>query len=272
MLLDHDMSQVPNSSRKCITLLSWNINGIRAAKRKGFQEWFLRELPDILCLQETRAQMHQIPHDLFAGAGYYSSWFPAKRPGYGGTAVVSRLKPRAVEFGIGDAALDTEGRALTVHFDTISVLNCYVPNGNAGEGRFARKLAFYDRLVSKCEHMRHLARAFVVCGDFNTAHQELDLALPGPNRKRSGFMPEERRWIDRLIDAGFVDTFRYRYPLAAGRYTWWANTYNARARNVGWRFDYVFMGRDQLARLDSAFTLPEVMFSDHCPVGVTLNP
>ncbi|MEA3335976.1 MAG: exodeoxyribonuclease III [Chloroflexota bacterium] len=255
-----------------LTLLSWNVNGIRAVAKKGFPDWLAEAAPDILCLQETRAEAHQVPADIREYAGYHTYWNPSKtRKGYSGTGLMTRQKPLSVTFGLGINEFDQEGRTIIAEYPTFTLLNCYFPNGSRDHSRVPFKLAFYDAFLNKCEDIRGEDKAVIFCGDVNTAHREIDLANPRSNRKTTGFLPEERIWIDQVTAAGYVDTFRHFYADVAGQYTWWSMPTRARARNVGWRLDYFFIVEEAMDRVVDAFILPDVLGSDHCPVGMTLK-
>ncbi len=257
--------------QKTLTLLSWNVNGIRAAHRKGFLDWFDRATPDVLGLQETRAEEKQLPKSLAQPEGYAAFWNPSRRKkGYSGTGLLSQVEPLEVQFGLEVEAFDQEGRTLIARYPTFTLLNCYFPNGGRDLSRVPFKLAFYDAFLEKCESLRARGQGVIFCGDVNTAHQEIDLANPKANQKHTGFLPQERAWIDQVVEAGYVDTFRHFYPDLAEQYTWWSMPTRARERNVGWRLDYFFVARELLERVKAAFILPEVMGSDHCPVGIEL--
>ncbi len=252
-----------------ITLLSWNVNGARAVLGKGFLDWLAQAQPAILGLQETRAEVEQLPPALAQPEGYHAYWNASRRKrGYSGTALLTRLKPEAVQFELGAPEFDTEGRTIIAHFPTFTLLNCYFPNGGRDASRVPYKLAFYRAFLDVCEHFRAEGRAVIFCGDVNTAHREIDLANPRENREHSGFLPEERAWMDTFIAAGYVDTFRHFHPGATGAYTWWSVPTRARERNIGWRLDYFFVAQEALSRVTEAFILPNVPGSDHCPVGI----
>ncbi len=254
-----------------LTLLSWNVNGIRAVAKKNFLPWLVETNPDILCLQETRAEAAQLPPELVRPEGYHTTWHSAEKKGYSGTALFSRPEPLETALDLGVDSFDHEGRLVIARYPTFTLLNCYFPNGGRDHGRVPFKLAYYEAFLEKCEGLRAAGHAVVFCGDVNTAHREIDLANPRTNQNTTGFLPEERAWMDRLIAAGYVDTFRHFHPDWEGQYTWWAAWAGARARNVGWRIDYFFVAREMLDRVEAAFILPEVMGSDHCPVGVRLK-
>ncbi len=255
-----------------ITLLSWNVNGIRAVHKKGFLDWLAEVDPDILCLQETRAGEDQLPAKLAQPDGYRGYWNGARRKkGYSGTGLLTRAEPLSVEFGLGIEEFDQEGRTIIATYPTFTLLNCYFPNGGRDHKRVPFKLAFYDAFLEKCERLRAQGQAVVFCGDVNTSHREIDLARPKDNQKTTGFLPEERAWIDQAVEAGYVDTFRHFYPDLEGQYSWWSVPTGARARNIGWRLDYFFVAEEVLDRVAEATIMPEVMGSDHCPVGIQLK-
>ena len=255
-----------------LTILSWNVNGIRAISKKGFLTWLHEMAPDILCLQETKADEAQLPAELAQPEGYYTFWNSAKsRKGYSGTALFSREKPLAVEYDLGLEAFDQEGRLIIARYPNFTLLNCYFPNGGRDKGRVPFKLSYCEAFLEKCEQLRALGEPVIFCGDVNTAHCEIDLAHPKTNQTNTGFLPEERAWLDQVVAAGYVDTFRQRNPDLAGQYSWWSMVTRARERNVGWRLDYFFISPELQEQVADAFILPEVMGSDHCPVGLKLN-
>jgi exodeoxyribonuclease-3 len=255
-----------------ITLVSWNINGARAIHQKGFLEWLEVASPDILGLQETRAEEGQLPSALAQPEGYRGYWNASRRKkGYSGTAILTQLEPIEVSYGLGIEEFDQEGRTIVAHYPDFTLLNCYFPNGGRDLSRVPFKLAFYDAFLAFCEELRGQSRPVIFCGDVNTAHNEIDLARPSSNSNTTGFLPEERAWIDRVVEAGYVDTFRHFYPDLSEQYTWWSMPTRARERNVGWRLDYFFVTPDLLDRLVDAFILADVMGSDHCPVGLRLK-
>ena len=260
----------PESSNS-ITLMSWNVNGIRAVQKKGFLEWLAEAAPDVLCLQETRARPDQLEPVLTEPEGYSAHYNPAERAGYSGTAIFSRMAPISVSTGVGEARFDDEGRTTIAQYDDFSVVNCYFPNGGRDHARVPFKLEFYEAFMEFCESLRVDGRGVIFCGDVNTSHQEIDLARPGPNKKRTGFLPEERAWMDRVVEAGWVDTFRLIHPDEPDRYTWWHQMSGARQRNVGWRLDYFFVSPELKDRVLDAFILDDVLGSDHCPVGLKLR-
>jgi exodeoxyribonuclease-3 len=253
------------------TFLSWNVNGVRAIYKKGFLSWLAQATPDILCLQETKAEESQLPVDLARPAGYHAFWNSAQRKGYSGTALITREEPLSVQFGLGLEEFDQEGRTIIAEYPAFTLINCYFPNGSRDHSRVPFKLAFYDAFLEKCEQLRKRGQPVVFCGDINTAHSWIDLANPQSNQKTTGFLPEERVWLDKVVEAGYVDTFRHFYPEATGQYTWWSMPTRARERNIGWRLDYFFVGSEFMEHVTAAFILPEVMGSDHCPVGLQIQ-
>ena len=259
-------------NRESITLLSWNVNGARAAHRKGFLDWLAATDGDIICLQETRAEESQLPAAMAQPAGYRGFWNPSRsKKGYSGTGLLTQLEPLSVECGLGIKEFDQEGRTITARYPTFTLINCYFPNGGRDHRRVPFKLAFYAAFLERCETLRAQGEAVIFCGDVNTAHKEIDLTHPNSNAKTTGFLPEERAWVDQLVALGYVDTFRHFHPDATEVYTWWSMPTRARARNVGWRIDYFFVVEKMLDRVIDAFITPNVMGSDHCPVGLRLQ-
>jgi len=251
-------------------LISWNVNGIRAASAKGYSEWFKKYNPDILCVQETKAQIDQLEESLANPDGYYSFWNSADKKGYSGTATFSRIEPRTVKPDMDNENFDGEGRVILTEFDEFMLYNIYFPNGKRDLSRVDYKLKFSDKVLELCEEHKKHGKKIIICGDFNTAHKEIDLKNAKSNQKNTGFLPEERAWIDKFISHGYVDTFR-NFNKEPGNYTWWSYMFNARAKNVGWRIDYFFITENLLPNLKDAFILPEVMGSDHCPLGIELE-
>ncbi len=255
---------------KELKILSWNVNGIRAVRRKGFLEWLYKESPDILCLQETKARPEQLDADLIKPAGYHVCWNHPERKGYSGVAVFAKEKPLDIRYDFGSSGLDLEGRVIIAEYPGFTLLNIYFPNGKSGQERLDYKMAFYDVFLQYADSLKSKDKKLVICGDVNTAHREIDLARPKENSKVSGFLPKERAWIDKFIAHGYVDTFRH-FDKRPNQYTWWDMKSGARARNVGWRIDYFFVSDNLLPSVTNAFILPEVMGSDHCPIGITLK-
>ena len=256
--------------KKSVRILSWNVNGIRAAAKKNFLPWLKDGSPDILCVQETKAMPTQVPPELRYFPGYHIDWNSAERPGYSGVATFSKEKPLSVAKGFGVSRFDSEGRVLQTEYSEFTLLNIYFPNGKSGDERLNYKMDFYDAVLAHFLKLRKKKKKLVICGDVNTAHQEIDLARPKENQTVSGFLPKERAWIDRLLENGFVDTLRV-FNQEPGQYSWWDMRTGARERNIGWRIDYHFISEDLKPNLKEAFILPEVTGSDHCPVGIVLK-
>jgi exodeoxyribonuclease-3 len=254
-----------------LTLLSWNVNGVRAIHKKGFLSWLDETTPDVLCLQETKAAESQLPSELAQPAGYHTFWNSAQRKGYSGTALLTREAPLSIQFGLGLEEFDQEGRTIIAEYPLYTLINCYFPNGSRDHNRVPFKLAFYDAFLDKCEQLRKRSQPVIFCGDVNTAHNEIDLTHPKTNQKTTGFLPKERAWLDQVVETGYVDTFRHFYPDLPEQYSWWSMPTRARERNVGWRLDYFFVAQELLGYVTDAFILPEVMGSDHCPVGLRLQ-
>ena len=251
-------------------LISWNINGIRAGDKKGLFDWFKAESPDILCLQEIKAKVNQIPPHLKNTPGYNVYFNSAERPGYSGVATYSKIKPINIKNGFGIEKFDNEGRTLITEFKDFVLFNIYYPNGKKNEDRLNYKLDFYDTFLSYADNVKAEGKNIVVCGDFNTAHREIDLSHPKQNEKISGFLPVERAWIDTFIDHGYIDTFRH-FNKEPNQYSWWSMRTVARQRNIGWRLDYFFVNKEFIKNVKNAFIMQDVMGSDHCPVGIEIE-
>lgn len=251
-------------------LVSWNVNGIRAVEKKGFVEWLQTATPDVLCLQETKAHTEQLSESLLHPLDYQSYWEYPERKGYSGVAVFSRSMPLEVARGFGIDRFDAEGRVLVSKYSSFTLFNVYFPNGKMNDERLQYKMDFYEAFLEHLMGLLAVGERVVVCGDYNTAHTELDLSHPKENVKVSGFLPKERDWMDRLVEAGFVDSFRL-FNKEGGNYTWWDMRTRARERNIGWRLDYFFVSQNFIGNVTDAGILPDVYGSDHCPVTLTLN-
>lgn len=249
-------------------LISWNVNGLRAVHKKGFLTWLLAEKPDICCLQETKAHLEQLPEELKQIDGYHPFFSSAERKGYSGVALYSRVKPGRISYGMGIERFDREGRLIQADYKNFTLFNVYFPNGGMSEERLRYKLEFYDAFLEYALSLKQ--KNIVVCGDVNTAHTEIDLSRPRENQHISGFLPVERKWIDKFIAAGFTDTFRM-FNSEPGNYTWWDYKTSSRDRNVGWRIDYFFVSKAMEKRVKGASILNQVVGSDHCPVGLELK-
>ena len=252
-------------------LISWNVNGIRAVAKKGFLEWMQKESPDILCLQETKAHPDQLGFELTHIEGY-DAYFSSSRvkKGYSGVVTYTKKEPIYTQEGFGIEKFDQEGRTMVTEFEDFILFNVYFPNGKASPERLMYKMEFYEAFLVHIEKLRKKGKKIVFCGDVNTAHHPIDLARPKDNEKISGFLPMEREWMDRVVAKGYMDTLREFHP-EPNLYSWWSLRSAARARNVGWRIDYFFVVESLKSKLKDAFTMPEVMGSDHCPVGVELE-
>ena len=247
--------------------ISWNVNGLRAVVKKGFEDIFAAFDADCVCLQETKLQEGQI--DL-TFPGYESYWSYAEKKGYSGTAIYSRIAPISVTGGIGIPEHDTEGRVVTLEFDNYYLVCVYTPNAQDGLKRIEYRMAWEDAFREYLCSLDKL-KSVIVCGDMNVAHNEIDLKNPGPNRGNAGFSDEERGKFGELLAAGFTDTFRHLYPDTRDAYSWWSYRGGARERNVGWRIDYFLCSNRVSDKIEKAFILPEVMGSDHCPVGLEID-
>jgi len=248
-------------------IISFNVNGLRAILKKGFKEWFERQKPDVLCLQEIKANKNQInPEEFLNLEGYNYYWNSAERKGYSGVLVLSKGKCEDVGFGIGIEKFDNEGRLIRLKYPDFTLFNVYFPNGKSNEERLQFKLDYYDAFLELCEGLRGRGEELIITGDFNTAHREIDLANPKANKKYSGFLPVEREWLDKLSQKGYVDTFRHFYPKKPEMYTWWTYRFNARKKNVGWRIDYFFVTEGLIDRVQGSSILSDVYGSDHAPI------
>ena len=255
---------------KEIEILCWNVNGIRAVERKGFLNWLSQKSPDILCLQETKAQPGQISPEVQQPPGYYTYWNFPQRKGYSGVATFSKEEPISVENGFGIKQFDVEGRVVITKYPQFTLFNIYFPNGKMSQERLRYKMDFYDAFLDFINPIKARDENLVICGDFNTAHKEIDLARPKENENISGFLPMERAWMDKFVAHGFIDTFRY-FNKEPNHYTWWSLRTRGRERNIGWRLDYMFVTENLLDLVTEASILSQVIGSDHCPVGIKLS-
>ncbi len=248
-------------------LISWNVNGLRAIYKKGFEDVFKKLNADMFCIQETKMQEGQIELNL---DGYYKYFNYAERKGYSGTAVFTKLKPLNVSYGIGKEEHDKEGRVITLEFEKFYLINCYTPNSGRELARLNYRMEWEDEFRKYLKKLDKI-KPIIMCGDLNVAHNEIDLKNPKSNRKNAGFTDEERGKIDTLLKSGFTDTFRKIYPDKEGCYTWWSYMFNARANNAGWRIDY-FITSDRISsKIKDAYIYSEIMGSDHCPIGLEIN-
>lgn len=251
-------------------LISWNVNGLRAAMKKGFLELLLEQKFDIVCIQETKVSPDKLPREAKNIPGYYNYFVSAEQSGYSGVGIFSKKKPLKLETGMGIEKFDREGRFLRADFEDFILMNIYFPNGKASLERLGYKMNFYEAFLDYANSLKTEGKRLVICGDVNTAHKELDLARPKQNEMISGFLPEERAWMDKFLAAGYLDTFRMFNP-EGGNYSWWSMRTGARKRNVGWRLDYFFISEKLRENVKSAPIYSDIMGSDHCPVGLELE-
>lgn len=252
-------------------IVSWNVNGLRSLVKNGYWESFLKETkPDIFCLQEIKASPEQLSKEMLSPAGY-SAFFSSSqvKKGYSGVALYSTTEPLSVIYGMGIKEFDQEGRLVGAEYEDFWLINAYFPNGGQGPHRIDYKLRFYDAFFSFVEKLRK-KKPIIFCGDVNTAHEEIDLARPKENEESTGFLPEERAWIDEVISAGYIDSFRHFHPHTKDAYTYWDMVTHARERNVGWRIDYFFIAQEFMKRVKKADIYPDIYGSDHCPVSITI--
>ena len=253
-----------------MNITTWNVNGMRAALKKGCYDWAIKHDTDVLCLQEIKAFPEQIPEDFRDLPQYHATWNSAKKGGYSGVLTYSRQKATEIRLGLGIEEFDGEGRAIRHKFNDFYLYNVYFPNGQRGQDRLDFKLNFYAALLEECNQLHAQGENIVITGDFNTAHKEIDLANPKENEKTSGFLPIERAWIDKYISSGFKDAYRELYPDKV-EYTWWTYRFKARERNIGWRLDYFLVSDSLMARVKDVKILHDVYGSDHCPVTLILE-
>ncbi len=252
-------------------LLSWNVNGLRAVAKKGAFGSVFEINPDILCLQETKAHPEQLPEEVRSPAGYFSYFDHSKvKKGYSGVAIFSKIEPEKIEYGIGIPKFDDEGRTLIAYYKDFVLLNVYFPNGGGGPHRLEYKMEYYDEFLKFIDKLKKKGKKIIFCGDVNTAHNEIDLFHPKENEKSTGFLRIERDWIDKVIDHGYIDTFRYLHKDKI-QYSWWDMKTFARDRNVGWRIDYFFVSDNLEKSIKRAEILDNIMGSDHCPVLLELK-
>jgi exodeoxyribonuclease III len=251
-------------------ITTWNVNGIRSAMNKGLRDWIQAGFSDVICLQEIKARPEQLAAEDITYPYYQTFWHPGMRPGYSGVSVFSRAKPLQVQIGMGIDKFDQEGRLIRIKYPGFTLFNGYFPNGQRDQDRLNYKLDFYSSLLDICNRLKEEGEKIIITGDFNTAHNEIDLANPKENSKNSGFLPEERVWVDRYLENGFVDVFRQKYPEKV-QYTWWTYRLNARKRNIGWRLDYFLTSQNLVNQVEDIITHDEVTGSDHCPVTLLLK-
>ena len=250
-------------------LLSYNVNGIRAALSKGFASWLKATEADVICIQEIKALESQIDTTVFDELGYHHYWFSAQKKGYSGVAILCKKKPTNIVYGSGIEHMDFEGRILRVDFDAVSIMSLYLPSGT-NTARLDYKFQFMDEFQAYINQLKVSHPNLIICGDYNICHQPIDIHDPIRNKNTSGFLPEERAWLDQFMKSGFIDSFRL-FNSEPHQYSWWSYRANARANNKGWRIDYALVSTPLEAQIERSFILPEAKHSDHCPVGLELN-
>ncbi len=251
-------------------IISYNVNGIRSAISKGFIDWLRTDPGDIICLQEIKASKDNIDPALFEDLGFHTYWFSAEKKGYSGVAVLSKVEPDLVQYGNGIMQSDAEGRVIRLDFGAISLVNAYFPSGTTGDIRQSYKYQWLDEFFDYISVLKQTRPNLVITGDYNIAHRAIDIHNPVSNKNSSGFLPEERAWMDKWFALGFIDSFRH-FHSEPHQYSWWSFRANARANNKGWRIDYISVSQTLADRLQAAAILPEVRHSDHCPVYVALT-
>ncbi len=251
-------------------IITWNVNGIRAALGRHALDWAFAQQPDALCLQEVKARREQLNEEQLSQLQLRDVWNAAQRPGYSGVATFYKNQPHEIVVGMGEEQFDVEGRVIQTVMAGCRLFNIYFPNGQRGQQRVDYKLAFYAQLLKLCDDLHKKGENIIITGDFNTAHMPIDLKNPKANEKTSGFLPEEREWVQAFLDHGFVDVFRHLYPDKV-QYTWWTYRLNARQRGIGWRLDYYLVSKDLLPLVEDVIIHDEVPGSDHCPVELVLK-
>mgnify|MGYP001477078262 FL=1 len=250
-------------------VLSYNVNGIRAALNKGFAEWLKVSQADVICIQEIKALKEQVDTKVLENLGYHHFWFSAQKKGYSGVAIFSKIKPNKVEYGSGIDHMDFEGRIIRADFDKVSIMSLYLPSGTNID-RLEYKFKFMDEFQGYINELKKEYPNLIICGDYNICHEAIDIHDPVRNKKVSGFLPEERAWLDGFINSGFIDSFRL-LNSEPHHYSWWSYRANARNNNKGWRIDYALVSAPLKENIKRSFILPEAKHSDHCPVGLELN-
>ena len=251
-------------------IVTYNINGIRAALRKGLDEWLKSIDPDIICLQEIKAREEQFDSSIFTNLGYHCYWYSAQKPGYSGTAILCKEKPIKVTYGMNYESYDKEGRVMRVDFETYSIISVYMPSGSSGDSRQAFKMTFLEDFHNYISELIQRVPNLIIAGDYNICHRAIDIHDPIRNKNISGFLPKERDWIDQFINRGFIDSFRYLNPEPY-HYSWWSYRANARNNNKGWRIDYNMVSENLKKNIKRTYLLPDALHSDHCPVVLELD-
>ena len=251
-------------------IITYNLNGIRAAMSKGLIDWIRQVSPDVLCVQEIKANPDQVGVFEFEELGYHHYWYPAQKKGYSGVAIFTKQKPKHIEYGCGIKEYDDEGRILRIDFEEFSVMSVYHPSGSSGDLRQAFKMEWLGAFLNYINQLKATYPKLVICGDFNICHKAIDIHNPKSNANTSGFLPEEREWMEQFINSGFVDSFRY-FNQEPHQYSWWSYRAGSRAKNLGWRIDYNFVTDNLKNRISRSVILPSAIHSDHCPVLLEMS-
>jgi exodeoxyribonuclease-3 len=251
-------------------IITYNLNGIRAAMSKGLIDWISQVSPDVLCVQEIKANPDQVGVFEFEELGYHHYWYPAQKKGYSGVAIFTKQKPKHIEYGCGIKEYDDEGRILRIDFEEFSVMSVYHPSGSSGDLRQAFKMEWLEAFLNYINQLKATYPNLVICGDFNICHKAIDIHNPKSNANTSGFLPEEREWMEQFINSGFVDSFRY-FNQEPHQYSWWSYRAGSRAKNLGWRIDYNFVTDNLKKRISRSVILPSAIHSDHCPVLLEMS-
>ena len=253
-------------------IISYNTNGIRAAIKKGFLDWLATNPADVICVQETKALQSDVDVSKFEKLGYTSHWFSAQKKGYSGVAIFTKRKPDAVIEGNGFVQSDFEGRVIRADFGELTILNCYFPSGTSGDERQTYKYQWLKEMQQFVDELKKTRKQIILCGDYNIAHQPIDIHDPKGNKNTSGFLPEERNWLTEFFETGFIDTYRFKNPETVGGYSWWSQRFpSVRLQNKGWRIDYICVSTSLEESIKSATILPDIKHSDHCPIYVELD-
>jgi exodeoxyribonuclease-3 len=250
-------------------IISYNVNGVRSAINKGLITWLKTNNPDILCLQEIKLSETELVSPLFEELGFYCYWYPAQKRGYSGVAILTKVKPNNIQYGIGNSLFDDEGRIIRADFDTFSILSMYFPSGSSGDDRQGLKMIFLNDFYIYIKELQKEIPNLIISGDVNICHREIDIHNPKGNANSSGFLPEERAWVGKFLDSGFVDSFRH-FNQEPNHYTWWSYRAGAKQKNLGWRIDYHFITESLKNNLTSANIHPDQLMSDHCPIELNL--
>jgi exodeoxyribonuclease-3 len=254
-----------------LRIISYNVNGIRAAMKKGLVDWLKTNPADIICFQETKAEKDNVAHAEFTSLGYQDFWFSAQKKGYSGVAVLTKIKPDYIQYGTGHQVSDDEGRVIQLDFGDVRLINAYFPSGTTGDIRQGFKYQWLDEFYIYLEELKKKHPRLILCGDYNIAHKEIDIHDPKGNKNSSGFLPAERAWMDKFIDSGWTDSFRVKHP-EPHRYSWWSQRFpSVRLNNKGWRIDYINLTHNLTGRIVNADIFPDVKHSDHCPVYLEIK-